>query len=291
MRSHYFNKNIFFGIIMISLLVLSACSPADSSEGILVTSDDVMEEQGGSVQIEWLSWSFFRITTASGKVILTNPWYTNPDSGITLDDIPDADIILIPAGHPDEVGNALEVAAATGATIVASHELTNLVWKDPGSAFGSPIIFEGTEIKSKSVQPGATFTIDGITIRAVNAIHGNYDTGGPAMGFFITTEDGYTIYFSGSTDFTLDMKLWGELYQPDAALLYLANDQNPSDVALMAQFLSEKNPRLKTVIPHHHRLEPPEGRTPADVGRAMADLGLNTELIDPEIGVVYTLTN
>jgi len=110
------------------------------------------------------------------------------------------------------------------------------------------------------------------------------------MGFFITMEDGYTIYFSGSTDFTLDMKLWGELYKPDVALLYLASGQNPSDVALMAQFLSEKNSNLKTVIPHHHRLEAPEGRTPADLGKAMADLGLNAELIDPQPGVVYTLS-
>ena len=33
------------------------------------------------------------------------------------------------------------------------------------------------------------------------------------MGFFITLEDAYTIYFSGSTDLTLDMKLWGELFK------------------------------------------------------------------------------
>ena len=44
------------------------------------------------------------------------------------------------------------------------------------------------------------------------------------MGFFITLEDGYTIYFSGSTDLTLDMKLWGELFKPDAAIVYLSGE-------------------------------------------------------------------
>jgi len=254
------------------------------------TVEDSMQEQNNDVKIEWLTWSFFRITTPGGIVILTNPWYTNPDSSISLDDITEADIILVPAGHPDEVGNTLEVAAKTNATIVASHELINLVWKDENVGFTDPIIFNGTAIQSKSFQPGTTTTIDGITIRAVTALHGNYDTGGPAMGFFITMEDGYTIYFSGSTDLTLDMVLWGELFKPDAALLYLASGQNPRDVAVMAQMLSEKNPNLKTVLPHHHRLDAPEGRTPADLGQAMAELGLKMELIDPQPGVVYTLS-
>jgi len=245
------------------------------------------------VKIEWLSWSFFRITTPGGKVILTNPWYSNPDSKITLEDIPKADIILIPAGHPDEVGNALEVAAKTGATIVASHDLVNLVWKDPKlgmAAFRTPVKFNNITIKTKLVQPGTTFTIDGITIRAVTALHGNWSTGGPAMGYFITMENGYTIYFSGSTDLTLDMKLWGEMFKPDAALLYLASGQNPRDVAMMAQMLTEGNPNLKTVFPHHHRLKAPKGRTPADLGKAMEDLGLRAKLIDPKPGTIYTLS-
>ena len=118
----------------------------------------------GEVKIEWLTWSFYRITTPGGKVILTNPWYSNPDSNITLDDIPEADIILVPTGHPDEVGNALEVAAKTNATIIASHELTNLVWKDENAGRRDPIMFNGTSIQSRSFQPGSMTTIDGITI-------------------------------------------------------------------------------------------------------------------------------
>ena len=58
----------------------------------------------------------------------------------------------------------------------------------------------------------------------------------------------------------------------------------------MAQMLSENNPNLKKVFPQHHRLDPPEGRSPADLGKAMADLGLKAELIDPQPGVVYTLS-
>ena len=274
----YSSRGVVSGVVLAALVSIAVLMSAGSSRA------------AGEVKIEWLTWSFFRITTPGGKVILTNPWYKNPDSSTRLDDISEADIILVPTGHPDEVGNAREIAAKTGATIVASHDLVNLVWKDKGAGFRDPVTFDGITIKTELFQPGTTKKIDGITIRAVTALHGNWSTGGPAMGFFITMEDGYTIYFSGSTDFTLDMKLWGELFKPDAALLYFASGMNPSDVALMVQFLSENNPNLKTVMPHHHRLETPEGSSPADIGIEMAKLGLTAELIDPEPGVVYTLS-
>jgi hypothetical protein len=87
------------------------------------------------VKTEWLTWSFFRITTPGGKAILTNPWYANRDSTITLDDIPAADIILVPAGHVDEAGNTLEIAARTGATNIASHEVIKQLWKEPVPVF------------------------------------------------------------------------------------------------------------------------------------------------------------
>ena len=58
----------------------------------------------------------------------------------------------------------------------------------------------------------------------------------------------------------------------------------------MAQLLSENNPNLKTVLPLHHRINPPEEHAPADLGKAMNDMGLNMELIDPQLGVVYTLS-
>ncbi len=261
-----------------------------SSAMIEEVLEDPMQEQNGDLKIEWLGWSFYRITTPGGVVILTNPWYENRDNPTSLDDIPKADIILVPTGHPDEVGNALEIAAKTGATIVASHDLVNLVWKDKDTPRNVPVTFDGIEIKTAQFQPGTIRTIDGITIRAVTALHGNWETGGPAMGFFITMENGHVIYFSGSTDVTLDMKLWGEMFKPHTAILYTHSSMDPHEIAMMAQLLSENNSNLNTVLPLHHRINPPEGHAPADLGKAMDDMGLNMELIDPQIGMVYTLS-
>ena len=231
------------------------------------------------VKIEWLTWSFFRITSPGGKVILTNPWLKNPDSKTKLEDIKKADIILVPDGHRDEVGQTVEVAKKTGAKVVVTHELAYITFK-------GKIPLKQTV----RVQPGSSITVEGIRIRVVNAVHGNGKLGAAALGFFITFENGYTLYFSGSTDVTLDMKLWGELFKPDGAILYSHGHLNPRDIALMARFLSEKNPNLKTVIPHHHRLKPPPGRSPADLGRALAAMGLKAKLLDPQPGKVYTLS-
>jgi len=283
---------VIIGVLIIGILigVLATSDSLDFPERMAEPEEISTEIQNGDVKIEWLGWSFYRITSPGGVVILTNPWYENRVYPISLDDIPKADIILVPTGHPDEVGNALEIAAKTNSTIVASHDIVNLVWKDKDTPRSVPVTFDGIPIKTAQFQPGSTRTIDGITIRAVNALHGNWETGGPAMGFFITMENGHVIYFSGSTDVTLDMKLWGEMFKPDTAILYTHPSMNSYDVAKMAQLLSENNPNLKTVLPLHHQIPAPEGRAPADLAKAMEDMGLNIELIDPQPGVVYTLS-
>ncbi len=202
---------------------------------------------------------------------------------MTLDDIDRADIILVPTGHGDEVGETVALAAKTGAKVVTT-------WEMAGGAFKGKIAKE----QFARVQPGSTLTIEGIGIRVVNAVHGtggaNALYGGPAIGFFITFENGYTLYFSGSTDITTDMRLWAELFRPDAAILYYSSAMHPRDVAQMVRLLAAGHPALATVVPHHHRLAPPPGRSPADLARAMAELGLKARLLNPEPGKVYTLT-
>jgi hypothetical protein len=83
-----------------------------------------VQAQGGTVKVEWLGWSFFRFTSPTGKVILTNPFIAgNPDAAVSVADVTKADLILVPDGHRDEVGNAADIAKKTGARIVTPWEL------------------------------------------------------------------------------------------------------------------------------------------------------------------------
>ena len=79
--------------------------------------------QSGPVKMEWLSWSIFRFTSPAGKIVVTNPFVTNPDSPVKVPDFPKVDVILVADGHPDEVGSTDEIAIATGAKIISPHEM------------------------------------------------------------------------------------------------------------------------------------------------------------------------
>ncbi len=213
-----------------------------------------------SPTLEWFGWSHFRITSANGTIIHTNPFITgNPDASIGLDDILEADFILVPNGHGDELGDTIAIAQKTGAKVLTG-----------GFELGSGLMQNG--LPSSQVirsNPGNWHNFDGITIRVVNSVHGSglpeptieNPYGGPAAGFIITLENGYTLYFAGSSAATMDMQLWGAAYKPDLAILPLNSDRDPSDVAQMVRLLSTDNPNLSKVIPHHNRVQPPAGAT------------------------------
>src|SRR6059058_4952861 len=73
--------------------------------------------QGGTVTVQWLGWSHYRFTSPTGKVLLTNPFVTNPDSPVRAADITQADIIVVADGHGDEVGATIDIAQRTGAIV------------------------------------------------------------------------------------------------------------------------------------------------------------------------------
>jgi L-ascorbate metabolism protein UlaG (beta-lactamase superfamily) len=202
-----------------------------------------------------------------------------------LDDIDKANIILVATGHRDELGETVEIANKTGAKVVTTWEMAEGILKGR--------IPEQQFIRT---QPGSVVNLDGIKIRVVGAIHGSgasdkaYAYGGPALGFFVTFENGYTLYFSGSTDITMDMQLWGALFKPDAAIIYYSPSLDPIEVAHMIRLLSADNPKLRLVIPHHHRLKRPPGKEPESLAVAMKALGLQAKLLNPEPKQLYTLS-
>jgi L-ascorbate metabolism protein UlaG (beta-lactamase superfamily) len=240
--------------------------------------------QSGPVKMEWLSWSVFRFTSPTGKVIVTNPFVKNPDSPVKVEDFSKVDVILVADGHGDEVGSTDELAIKTGARIVTSFEM----WFNYFQPRNVP------EAQMFRSGPGDWLKLGGLTIRNVNAVHGSGGPdklyGGAAMGFMIHFENGLTVYFAGSSALTLDMQLWGRLYKPDVAILPLKATSDPQDVVEMVRLLRTENPNLKTIIPHHHRLQPPPGATtPAAMEAALKASGLPVTVLNPDLKKVYEL--
>lgn len=286
MRTSFFRRVLFVAVTGLMLVGWSLPGVAQAKDPTL----------------EWFSWSIFRLTSPSGKVFLTNPFVVNPFSPVTVSDFKKVDYILVADGHGDEIGQTDKIALKTKAKIFTTFTLSR--------GYFEPLKIPGSQIFR--VGPGSRIRTDGITVRAVTSIHGSTTRKGlsdaSAMGFFITFENGLTVYFAGSTALTMDMQLWGRLYKPDVAILPLGVNSDPLDVVEMVKLLRTDNPNLKTVFPHHHNTGlkvragiPPErakgivrrfnsGTKPADLAAALQAAGLPVKMIDPELGKVYRLT-
>jgi L-ascorbate metabolism protein UlaG (beta-lactamase superfamily) len=245
-------------------------------------------QPAAEVKMEWFGWSHFRFTSPGGKVILTNPFTSNPDSPIKPEDITQADLILVPDGHGDEVGSAVQIAQATGARTFSPFEL--------GTWFVEQGVPMAQVVRSN---PGGRLRLDGVTVRMVTTQHGSglpapsatTPYGGPAAGFVITFENGYTVYFAGSAPASMDQRIWAELYKPDMAILHMGGDHEPLDIAYQAKLLMTENPNLKTLIPHHNRVAPPQGQvTVAEVQQALDSMGIALQMTQPPIGQAMTFT-
>lgn len=149
------------------------------------------------------------------------------------------------------------------------------------------------------VSPGDRVRADGITIRLTPSVHGSYlrpasDTvfyGGVAAAFVVTFENGWTLYYGGSTAATQDQALAAQMYRPDAAILYMGGTSEPMDFAMRVKLLMTDNPNLGTVFPGHHRfVQPPGATTIAEVQGAVDAMGLGLRVSEPTPGQPYTFT-
>ena len=281
------NRLVLVSLVLATIVATGAVRMLGPSTAGAVQS--AQEAQVGTPTLEWLGWSHFRITSSDGTVILINPFITgNPDASVTLDDINEADIILTADGHGDELGDTIPIAQKTGAMVLPG-----------GFELGSWLIQKGVPASQViRTNPGNRHQFGGITVRVVNSVHGSglpeptidNPYGGPAAGFFVTLENGFTIYFAGSTAATMDMKLWGSAFKPDLAILPLNNDRDPLDVAQMARLLRADNPNLTRIMPHHHRVEQPAGKTTiAQLEEAIRLMDLPVTVVTPQLNQVMPL--
>src|SRR3954453_19075637 len=74
-------------------------------------------------QLTWYGQSAFKIVTPGGKVLLVDPWLSNPvfeNAKTELAALKHVDLILVTHGHSDHVGDAVEIGKNTGAKLVAT---------------------------------------------------------------------------------------------------------------------------------------------------------------------------
>ncbi|XOQ25410.1 MAG: UPF0173 metal-dependent hydrolase [Mitsuokella multacida] len=172
--------------------------------------------------------------------VLFDPFLTgNPKAAIKAEDV-DCDFILISHAHGDHLGDAPEIAAHTGAELVAIPEVLAICeQRVPG-------------LKQHPMNLGGSLTLPFGKVRMTLAQHSSGVAGGIACGFVVYM-GGKVVYFAGDTALFSDMQLIGHKDQLDYALLPIGDNYTMGleDAAMAAQLLNARH-----VIPIHYNTWP-----------------------------------
>ena len=222
-------------------------------------------------QLTWFGHAAFKIATASGKVLLIDPWLTNPvfprgkEELAALDHV---ELILVTHGHSDHVGDAVQIGKRTRAKLVANFDLCAAMV----SVLGYPQSQTGVETTGHI--GGELSLLEGdVTVRFVPAWHGSsiqkdensppVYTGTPS-GLIVGLRDGPTIYHTGDTDLFSDMALVSRFGRIDVMLVCMG-DHFTMGPARAAEAVKLVKPH--TVIPMHYGTFPVLTGTPEAFGR------------------------
>jgi L-ascorbate metabolism protein UlaG (beta-lactamase superfamily) len=197
------------------------------------------------MQITWYGHSAFRLDF-NGKAVLIDPFFTgNPafvsDRGAAIAGVTH---IVLTHGHSDHVGDALDIAASTGAPVITNYDLC--MW----------LATKGLQ-KFDPMNTGGTTDQGGFSVTLVRADHSSGDIvdgrpvylGNPC-GAIIKSPGQPTIYHMGDTDIFSDMGLIAEIHQPAIAMVPIGDrfTMNPVTAALAVKRFFN----LNTVFPCHY---------------------------------------
>jgi L-ascorbate metabolism protein UlaG (beta-lactamase superfamily) len=229
------------------------------------------------MQITWYGHSAFRLDFG-GKAVLIDPFFTGNPS-FTSDKaaaIKGVTHIVLTHGHSDHVGDTLDIAKQTGATLTANFEIC--MWLNG----------QGVE-KINPMNSGGTTDAGGFNVSLVKADHSSSEGSaiylGNPNGVIIAAPGEPTVYHLGDTDIFSDLALFAEIYQPKVAIVPIGDrfTMSPKTAALAVnRFL-----KVETVIPCHYAtfpiIEPNADKFVAEMK------GSPTKVIVPEKGKAFSV--
>ncbi len=225
-------------------------------------------------KITYFGHATFSLTTPSGQVALIDPFVMhNPVCPEKLKKFSRLDVIFLSHAHGDHFADLIELAKQHGAKVFAIFETAE--W----------LHGKGVD-KVHPMGKGGSQKFGDFEVTYTNAFHSNSieDGGhliyaGEPSGLIIRMPGGFTIYHAGDTCVFGDMKLIGEIYRPDVALLPIGDNftMGPREAAYATRLLG-----VKHVIPMHYGTFPVLTGTPERLKEETKDIaGLEIHVMKP----------
>jgi L-ascorbate metabolism protein UlaG (beta-lactamase superfamily) len=267
---------MFLKKLLLCALTLSLCSWAFAADG-------------SKTEIMWLGQSAFKITTPSGKVILTDPWLmANPKTPAEykkLENLGKIDVLLVSHAHWDHFADAPAIA-----------KMNNIPMWGPGD-LNSVTVALGIlppNLAPRFNKSGTVTPVPGIQVTAVHAEHSsilvwkNPQTqldethfGGEPIGFIIELENGFKIYHMGDTGLFSDMKFIAEYYKPDLVMMPIGGNftMGPKEAA----FAAKEWLKVPNVIPMHFGANPLAKGTAEEFQKLLEGSSIKVNTLTPGV--------
>lgn len=194
-----------------------------------------------STTVTFLGHSAFALEH-DGVRVLIDPFLTgNPiaeAAGIKADQ-QQADAIVLTHGHDDHIGDTVAIAKRTGATVYCSFEVGQYLQE-----LGVGQIEDGN--------PGGRIEAPWGWVAFTQAFHSSSSNGrylGQPMGAVVRL-GGKTVYHCGDTGLFGDMKMLGEIYRPDVAMVPIGDryTMGPELATRAAEMIA-----APVVVPMHYK--------------------------------------
>ncbi len=232
------------------------------------------------MQITWYGHSAFRLDFG-GHAVLLDPFFAgNPTfPGDRAGAIKGVTHIALTHGHDDHLGDTLDIAKETGATVIANYEIC-MWYAGQGLEKFDPMNF------------GGTLQQEGFTVTMVRADHSSAHLEGSTPvylgnpgGLIIKAPGEPTVYHMGDTAVFGDMALINEMYAPKVAMVPVGDRFTMGEEG--AAFACKRFFKFDTVIPCHYGTFPIIGANADKFATAMK--GSGTKVVVAERGKPFTV--